>query len=136
MCLFATHFHELTALAKQQSGVVNKHVGAYVEDDEMVLLYQLKDGPCTQSFGINVAKTAGFPPTLLAHAKRKADLLEADEEKKGGKEEEESRKASRKTISQALEKFQSIDMELVPKTLSAAKMVKEQSLRSLFPAVC
>ena len=82
-CLFATHFHELTALAKSETagtegrqGVVNKHVAAVIEGDEVVMLHSVKDGPCLQSFGIHIANTAGFPKTVIQEAKRKAAELE------------------------------------------------------------
>jgi DNA mismatch repair protein MSH2 len=63
LCLFATHFHELTALANSptQLGVVNKHVAAHTENGQMVMLYNVQDGPCNESFGVHIAAMAGFP---------------------------------------------------------------------------
>lgn len=58
MCIFATHFHELTAL--EVPGVMNVHVSAHVENGELTLLYKIAAGPCHQSFGIEV-KQILFP---------------------------------------------------------------------------
>mmetsp|Transcript_6647 Transcript_6647/g.14556 ORF Transcript_6647/g.14556 Transcript_6647/m.14556 type:complete len:517 (+) Transcript_6647:33-1583(+) len=79
-CLFATHFHELTALQKAYpTSVTNKHVSAHISDNSVVMLYQLAPGPCTQSFGIHVAATADFPQPVIAAAKRKAASLEGSD---------------------------------------------------------
>lgn len=77
-CLFATHFHELTALsaAGKESGVVNKHVAAVIEAGEVVMLHKVQEGPCLQSYGIHIAKTAEFPASVVTEAKRKAAELE------------------------------------------------------------
>ncbi|OQR97153.1 DNA mismatch repair protein Msh2 [Achlya hypogyna] len=77
-CVFATHFHELTALASGKSfpGIVNKHVTAHKMDDKIAMVYEVRDGPCLESFGIYVAEMAGFPADVVAHAKRKARELE------------------------------------------------------------
>ena len=75
-CLFATHFHELTSLAQQYKSVKNKHVSAITQNKEVIMLYNVLEGACTESFGINVAEMAGFPPNVITEAKRK--IIELD----------------------------------------------------------
>jgi DNA mismatch repair protein MSH2 len=61
---FATHFHELSQLP----GAVNRHVAAAVSDQKLTLLYEVRDGPTSNSFGPNVAALAGYPQEVVEDA--------------------------------------------------------------------
>ncbi|MDE2039010.1 MAG: DNA mismatch repair protein MutS [Elusimicrobia bacterium] len=79
--LFATHYFELTELAKSLEGVVNANVEAreWTREDgstEVVFLHKISEGPADRSYGIHVAALAGLPPELIARAREILSGLE------------------------------------------------------------
>ena len=80
--LFATHFHELTVMEKELKGVANFHVAADTSGDELKMLYQIERGPCSKSYGINVAQITRFPEPVIIAAKRKSEMLESSSSKR------------------------------------------------------
>ena len=83
--LFATHYHELTDLADALPGVVNAHVTAREWRDEIVFLHKILPGRSDRSYGIQVARLAGLPPTVIARARDILSSLEQDELTRGGR---------------------------------------------------
>lgn len=67
--LFATHYHELTALADHLTHTKNVHVVVKEWGDDIVFVRTLEDGPAGRSFGIQVARLAGLPPLVVSRAK-------------------------------------------------------------------
>jgi DNA mismatch repair protein MutS len=74
--LFATHYHELTALAEKLDGAANATVEVKEWRDEIVFLYRVVMGAADRSYGIHVAKLAGLPEPVLARASEVLAQLE------------------------------------------------------------
>lgn len=66
--LFSTHYHELTSLDHDLDQLFNVHVGAHEENGELIFSHKVLAGAADQSYGINVAKLAGLPQTLIERA--------------------------------------------------------------------
>ena len=75
--LFATHYFELTTLPEKVSGAVNIHLDATEYNDSIVFLHSVQDGPASKSYGIQVAKLAGIPDSVIDLARRELAILEA-----------------------------------------------------------
>ena len=74
--LFATHYHELTALADKLPGAANATVEVKEWRDEIVFLYRVVQGAADRSYGIHVAKLAGLPGLVLTRAGEVLSALE------------------------------------------------------------
>ena len=70
--LFATHYHQLIGLEGEVDGLVNVHVQVAQADGELRFLHTVADGPCDDSYGVQVAALAGLPRPVVERA---SDLL-------------------------------------------------------------
>jgi DNA mismatch repair protein MutS len=75
--LFATHYHELTALADTRPRVRNLSTAVREEKGEIVFLHRLVEGGASRSYGIHVASLAGILPSVIARAKQILAALES-----------------------------------------------------------
>jgi DNA mismatch repair protein MutS len=76
LTFFATHYFELTALPDQHAAMANVHLDATEHEDHVVFLHQIQEGPANRSFGLQVAKLAGVPGSVLDTAREKLRELE------------------------------------------------------------
>jgi DNA mismatch repair protein MutS len=83
--IFATHYHELTDLADGIAGVVNCHVDAREWHDDIIFLRKVVAGRSDRSYGIQVARLAGLPRTVVDRAREILGALEHDELARGGR---------------------------------------------------
>ncbi|WP_414039613.1 DNA mismatch repair protein MutS [Acidithiobacillus sp. M4-SHS-6] len=72
--LFATHYFELTAL--ENPGLSNLHVDAVTQNERVIFLHHVEEGPATQSYGLAVASLAGIPESVVTAARKRLQLLE------------------------------------------------------------
>ncbi len=76
--LFATHHHELTADADRLADAVNLHFGATRAEDGVTFQHEVREGPATASYGIEVAQTAGVPTDVVGRAREFLDAADVD----------------------------------------------------------
>ncbi|SHI11185.1 DNA mismatch repair protein MutS [Bradyrhizobium erythrophlei] len=77
--LFATHYHELTALSAKLPRMFNATVRVKEWQGDVVFLHEVLPGSADRSYGIQVAKLAGLPPAVIARAKSVLAKLEAQD---------------------------------------------------------
>ena len=76
--LFATHYFELTRLAEDHEGIHNVHLDAREHGERIVFLHAVREGPASQSYGIQVARLAGIPKPVINQAGKHLQRLESD----------------------------------------------------------
>jgi DNA mismatch repair protein MutS len=77
LTLFATHYFEITRLPSRTQGAANVHVAAAESASGVVFLHEVRSGPASRSYGIQVAQRAGIPPAVIRLATRELANLEA-----------------------------------------------------------
>ncbi len=83
LVLFATHYHELTALEERLPGLFNLSMAVEERRDGVQFLHQVRPGAADRSYGIEVARIAGLPRVVLKRAQEILERLEEDAPAKG-----------------------------------------------------
>ena len=76
--IFATHYHELNHLAQRLPNVVNHQVVVVEDNDRLVFLHQVRPGGADRSYGIEVARLAGIPDSVVLRARQVLSTIEAN----------------------------------------------------------
>ncbi|MBW0158267.1 DNA mismatch repair protein MutS [Sedimentimonas flavescens] len=85
--LFATHYHEMTALSAKLHGVENATVTVKEWEGEVIFLHEVRKGAADRSYGVQVARLAGLPDSVVARARVVLDALEKGEREGGAKKQ-------------------------------------------------
>jgi DNA mismatch repair protein MutS len=113
--MFATHYHELTVLEQSLEGVKNYNIAVKKNGDDITFLRRIIRGGADDSYGIEVAKLAGLPNSVIARAKEILAQLEGGEpvkEKHSLKQADQSLQMSLSNPNESaiMEKLHSIDV--------------------------
>jgi DNA mismatch repair protein MutS len=78
--LFATHYFELTEFPARHERAANAHVSAVESGHDIVFLHRIEPGPASRSYGVQVARLAGMPASLLRQARAALEALESQQQ--------------------------------------------------------
>lgn len=114
--MFSTHYHELTEMENYLDCVINEHVSVKQKDQDVTFLYKVEKGAAGHSYGINVARLAGLPESVLERAKDiQRDLENADHLQQAGFQFVEMKRED-PMVSRLKDRLTGLDMdELSPK---------------------
>ena len=119
--LFATHFHEMTALAGKLSGVQNATVAVREWEGDVIFLHEVRKGAADRSYGVQVARLAGLPAAVIERAKVVLEALEQGE--RSGERQ--------KTLIDDLPLFRATPVPAKPSLAKPSEV--EARLREVFP---
>jgi len=120
--LFATHYHEMTALADKMDNVENATVTVKEWEGDVIFLREVKKGAADRSYGVQVAKLAGLPNAVVERARVVLDALEQGEREGSG---------APKAIIDDLPLFAATPTQSAPTTSQPNKI--EQMLSEILP---
>jgi DNA mismatch repair protein MutS len=129
--LFATHYNELTELALTLEGVRNFNVSVREWGDEIIFLRKIEEGPADKSYGIQVARLAGIPESIIRRSKEVLNNLENEELNAAGKPKLAGGKAKRKR--EQLDLFSSAGDSVVNEILNIdpERLTPEEALEKI-----
>ncbi len=138
--LFATHYHELTELEGKLSGVNNYCIAVKEQGDNIVFLRKIIKGGADKSYGIQVAKLAGVPDTVITRAKEiveeliNADITESVKDIAGGRRKKHERKLDEVDLEQ-MSLFDTVkDDDIIKelKELDVDNLTPKEALNTLY----
>lgn len=118
--LFATHYHELTVLEDKLKGVKNYNIAAMKHGDDITFLRRIIPGAADESYGVEVAKLAGLPESVISRAKKILSALE------NGKSPDRASKSKMMNVPE-------MQMELVPQETPIEKRLRGLDINTLTP---
>ena len=98
--LFATHYHEITGLEGQITGVKNYNIAVKARGEEIIFLRKIVPGGADRSYGIEVARLAGLPEGVIARAKTILRELESEAGKPSAPMQEETDQVSLSSLAE------------------------------------
>ena len=108
--LFATHYHELTQLSSQLPGVFNAQVTVKEHDNQILFLRKVISGSANRSYGIEVARMAGLPDSVIKRSKQLLNALENGQALKVHQQQQfAAQKRGKKVIIEEENLFDNID---------------------------
>jgi DNA mismatch repair protein MutS len=114
--LFATHYNELTELSLTHNGVQNYNVSVKEWGDEIIFLRKIEKGPSDKSYGIQVARLAGIPESIINRSKEVLANLEKEELDETGSPKFAYRKTKKRTVQ--LDLFSSMPDSIVSEIMN------------------
>jgi len=129
--LFATHYNELTELALTHEGVRNYNIAVKEWGDEIIFLRKIEKGPADKSYGIQVARLAGLPDSIIKRAKEVLANLEKEELNETGVPRFAGKKSKKGSVQ--LDLFSSATDGIISdlKNIDVNKLTPEKAMRKL-----
>ena len=129
--LFATHYNELTELALTHDGVRNFNVAVKEWGDEIIFLRKIEKGPADKSYGIQVARLAGLPDSIIKRARDVLANLEKEELNETGLPKLAGKKSKKGTVQ--LDLFSTANDSVIQdiRNLDVKRLTPEEALKKL-----